>query len=515
MKILILGSSGNMGKEVTALLSQENFIDEIVVLLHRKKTSKKVLKILKKSHKKYRAIYGSLTDKDVLLDALKDVDYVINMAAVIPPSSDKNPHAAIEGNEYGPITLVEAISFVEEKQPKLIHISTIGLYGDRNYKHPFAEVGDPLLISPFDIYSLTKMRGEFTVLESDVKCWVVLRQTAMLYNELLMKNISDGLMFHTCFNTPLEWATAKDSAILIRNILKRDLANELNETNFWKHCFNIGGGIDNRVTGYDTFNLGFSSIGAKTEQFFDTNYNSIRNFHGEWYSDFYKLNDLFDYQHDTIKGFWDEVARTHKYFKLAVLVPKKLLKKIAIKRLLKDCNAPYYWFNHNDEARMLAYFNGVEKFNCIPKKWSEFHLIVNNKTPDGNDIDYHKLISTPTRLNHFFDIDKDRNLVDIDDLKSVAEARGGKLLTKTFKTGDIYSKVEWCDCDGNKFVARPHSILFCGHWPNVSYREYAWEFDRLAKTDKLAAQIWYDSHDQDENRFYYYDDNFEAHYRNF
>ena len=67
--------------------------------------------------------------------------------------------------------------------------------------------------------------------------------------------------------------------------------------------------------------------------------------------------------------------------------------------------------------------------------------------------------------------------------------------------------------DNERFTARPYSVLFCGHWYNVSYKENSWNFDALAKTDKLAAQIWYDSHDKDEDIFYYYDENFKAHYK--
>ena len=514
MKVALFGVPGNMGSEVLKKLATEDYISQINLLVHDKKGIKKLIKVLKKNNKAYKVVYGTVANETDVKTAIDDVDYVVNMAAVIPPLSDKNPQAAIEANEIGPKVITKVIEELGDKQPKLIHISTIGLYGDRNYKHPFAEVGDPLLISPFDLYALTKMRGEFTVLESNVKTWVVIRQTAMLYDNLMMKNISDGLMFHTSFNVPLEWATANDSAILIRNILRRDMKNELDVNNFWKHCFNIGGGLKNRVTGYDTFKLGFGIIGCKVEQFFDTNYNTLRNFHGELYSDAYKLNDLFDYQSETIEGFWNHVLETHKYFKLAKLCPKKLMKKFVIKRLLKDDNAPFYWYKHKDEAKMLAYFDGVDKFESIPKDWKEFNLIVKGKLPDGKDIDYQKLVSTPTYLDHYFDINKDRKLVDLKDLQNLAKARGGKLLEDSFEKGDIYRKVKWQNADGEVFEARPHTVLFCGHWKNISYDKYAWDFDRLAKTDKLVADIWYDAHRPDEDRFYWYDDEFKAHYKN-
>lgn len=90
-------------------------------------------------------------------------DYVVNLAAVIPPLSDQRPELAVECNEKGAQTLVAAIE-AADPQPKLIHISTVALYGNRDEKHLWARVGDPLLVSPYDVYSATKLRGELCVL---------------------------------------------------------------------------------------------------------------------------------------------------------------------------------------------------------------------------------------------------------------------------------------------------------------------------------------------------------------
>lgn len=515
MVITILGASGNMGECVTKLLLEEEYIDKVKILGHHKKSSEKLLKSCQKYIDKIEIVYGSLSDIQMVSKVIDGADYVINMAAVIPPLSDKNPHAAIEVNEKGAAVLAEAISSIKTNQPKLIHISTMGIYGDRNCKHPFGEVGDPLLISPFDIYAMTKMRGEFTILESEIEEWVVLRQTAVLYKDLMMKNISDGLMFHTCFNSPLEWCTAEDSAVLIRNIIRRDKANELNEENFWKHCFNIGGGEKNRVTGFETLDLGFKIIGASTYDFFDTNYNSSRNFHGVWFSDGYKLEELFHYQKIGIEDFWQDVLNNHKYFKLARILPKKMLKSLVIKRLLKDSNAPYFWYNHNDEARLIAYFGGKDKFDSIPTEWKNFKLTCRGEKNDGSTLDYDNLRKKVTRLNHYFDIDKSPKEVTITDLQNVAKAHGGKLITESFTTGDVYTKVEWETQDGERFFAKPFTILYCGHWMNISYKEYIWDFDRLAKKDEIYKEIWYDSHESDENICYYFDKNFEAKFKKF
>ena len=511
MKICLLGSTGNMGESVLLELINEEIIESINLLVRSEKKVKALLKKIKSNKEKLNFIYGSIGKKEDLELAFKDCDYVINMAAVIPPGSDKNPKSAIIANEIGAKNVCEVIEKMNP-QPKLIHTSTMGIYGDRNYLHPWGEVGDPLLISPFDLYAVTKMRGEFTVLESNVKTFAVIRQTAMLYDNLLMKNVSDGLMFHTCFNSPLEWATAHDSAILIRNILRRDNKGELNNSNFWGQTFNLAGGLKNRVTGYETLDLGFRIIGASVHDFFDTNYNSLRNFHGMWFSDGDKLNDLFNYQNDTIEGFWAHVLDTHKYFKLARIVPKKLLKCFVTKPLLKDDNAPMYWVNHNDEARIYAYFNGIDKYNAIPKDWNEFKLTIRGEGLNGEKFDYDEIRKTPTHINHYFDLNKKREDVTIEDLIKVAEAHGGKLITKDFETGDVYRKLEWETQDGERFTARANTILYNGHWYNISYKDYAWDFDRLAKKDKIYQEIWYDAHEKDENKFYYYDENFKAHY---
>ena len=513
IKIAMLGASGNMGEVMFRKLAQEEFVSQIKILNHDSKGTKAIIRKNRKYKEKFVVIDGSIAQIDVVRELIKDVDYVIDLAAAIPPESDKFPLHAIEANEVGPKVLVQAIEEVKDNQPKLLHVSTVGLYGDRCEKHLFGEVGDPLLISPFDIYSLTKMRGEFAVLESNVKYWTVIRQTAMLYEKMMMKNMNDGLMFHTCVNAPLEWSTAEMSATLFRNILKKDIDGELNFDNFWKHCFNLGGGKQNRVTGFETMDAGFKLIGASFYDFFEPNYNATRNFHGLWYSDTDVLENLFHYQGETIDQFWKKVADNHKYFKLAKILPKKWLKAMVIKPLLKDSNAPMYWYNHKDESKMLAYFGGSDKYEKLPKEWKDFNILATGKLNDGSAVDYEKLKNTPTRLNHFFDIDKPRNTVNIEDLKRVAEAHGGKLITKDFKTGEIYQKVEWENSDKERFVACPHTVLYCGHWFNISYKEYAWNFDKLSKSDKIYAQIWYDQHDKNEDRFYYFDEEFKSHHK--
>ena len=501
MKIAITGASGNIGQAVLKELLKLDFIEYFNVLGHKKKTTNKLLKSNRKYKDKIHLIMGSLNNNDVCLELIKDMDLVINMAGVIPPASDKHPKTAVEVNELGVKTLINAIESYN-KDIKLIHLSTVDLYGNRTEKHPYGTTQDPLLISPFDIYALTKLRGEFYILESNINNWCVLRQTAMLYDDILFKNISDGIMFQTAFNSPLEWSTAKDTTTLFKRIITSEHNNLLNKDNFWNKCFNIGGVEENKLTYYETLNEGFKIIGGSTKDFFNTNYDSLRNSHGMWFSDSEKLDNLFHYKNESVSDFWASVYKSHKYFSISKIFPKKLIKKIVIDRLLKDENAPRYWINNNDEARVTAFFGGYDEYNNIPKKWDDFYLFSDSEK-------YIKTKKEPNLINYYFDINKNDKDITIEDLKNVAAAHGGRLTSNTY-SNNVYEKLEWETQNKERFIARPYTILRCGHWFNISYKEYAWDFDSLSKKDKIYASIWLDSHKDGENHFYYFDSDFKA-----
>ena len=507
MKVALTGVTGNMGIQALRELIKIPDVELKLLVFQKEKRISEIKRICKGQMDRIRFVYGSVNHPEVCDELVSGVDYVVNMASVIPPHSDQFPHYAIACNEKGVDCLCTAIESLHD-QPKLIHISTVALYGNRNSKHMWARVGDPLVISPFDIYSLTKMRGELRVLESKIKYKTVLRQTAMLHSHMLSDNMSDGSMFHTCFNAPLEWATAEDSGLLIANIVKEDIANNAELKNsFWNKVFNIGGGIANCVTGYDVLNDGFELIGGSVKDFFDPNFNAIRNFHGVWFYDGNVLDDMFHYQRQTTKDFWIQFKKKHGILRAGKLIAKKIIKKLAIERLCKNPNSPHYWKEHKDTARMLAYFGGDAKFDAIGRDWSKFPLLFEGKDEDGKPIDYAKLLDREHAP--LIDIGYDPNReIGYRELRRIANMHGGKLISQK---GGIYDTLEWENSDGQRFKMKGYTVLV-GHWWNPSYTSYCWDWDRLAKKDRIYAQAWYDSHDKNEDNFYYFNDKFEAKY---
>ena len=490
------GTSGNMGSEALKQTFELQNIDWIrVLLLDTQKNKRLARRLSKLYHDKIQFVFGELEDKNSCASLVREADYIVNMAAVIPPKSDAAPEKSYLCNAAGTETLVKTI-LQENPRAKFIHISTVALYGNRNEKHPFGRVGDPLIVSPFDAYAKDKLYGERCVLEAELSCWVVLRQTAMLHPNIFKDNLSDGLMFHTALNAPLEWVSSRDSGYLIKRIIERDSKNEIPQ--FWNKIYNIGAGEKGRRTGYDTFNDGFAMIGGTTEKYFNPNWFAPRNFHGMWFADSDELNALFGYQRDSVQEYWRDIAKAHPVFALGRIVPKKLLYIFLFRRLLHHPNSPQTWIKLDDKARMEAYFGGEEKISEMPKRWEDIKLIAKG---DFGNPDKMKKTKNAILLSHGYDESKSPKEWTIEDMKAAAVFRGGKCLSAALGE-DIYKKIRWQCAEGHTFESSPYTVLRGGHWCPHCCMPSPWMFDRIAKLAPFYAQVWYDSHDKNEDNIY-------------
>lgn len=503
--VMITGASGTMGSEVLKQVAATNDY-RITVILRMCKRNKKLAAALKQK-------YGSMIniimgDLSVFTDCerfVESADYIVHCAAIIPPASDHNSDAAYKSNYLGTLNLINAIKKLQRTDSvKFIHIGTVAEYGNRTFKHPWIRVGDPLLTSAFDFYGATKVMAEREVIESGLSKWVSLRQSGILYDNVMINNMNDGLMFHTCWNTPIEWATAKTSGLMIKNLLQKDSNKKLPEE-FWRNVYNIGNGSSARVTGYETLDRGFKLMGRSVKDIFLPNWNSKRNFHCGWFADSKILNDYLDFQHEGFEDFFKKLERKFWYFKFGKPFPA-LIKKFAIEPLLKNSNAPMYWVKNNFEKRIKAFFSSMQEFNLIPTDWKNYNLLCENKNPeDGTYIDYEKLKDENDidrfLLKHGYDETKPVSELDIADMQEAAEFRGGKCLTPAMTKGDLYTPIEWECHNGHKFSATPYLVLKSGHWcPSCSVPP--WNFDELSRHSKFYSQIWYDDHDKNESNFY-------------
>ncbi|MGP1459774.1 MAG: NAD-dependent epimerase/dehydratase family protein [Treponema sp.] len=499
--IALTGATGAMGGEVLSHLLQSEKDYEFKILLHHKNHVRRFFKkLLKKGRGRIQIVRGSLTDYAAVERLVSGADYVVHCGAVIPPRADHNPNNTFAVNYGGTKNIVDAItSSGRADTVKLVHISTVAVYGNRNHRHPWARMGDPVMSSAYDYYSAAKIKGERYVLESGLLHWAVLRQTAVYHKYFLLNNMNDGLMFHTCWNAPLEWVTDSDSGRLIKNLIDRDAESKLGD--FWRGAYNIGGGKTCRETGYETFNHGFGLMGANAKAFFEPHWNIPRNFHGVWFSDSHILENLLNFRRESIEDFWRRMAKSLWYYKLGKLVPAAIIKKLAIERLLTDSNAPMNWIRLKKQGRIDAFWGGVEEFNKISRDWKNFPLLAENRSPDGV-IDYEDLKdeSKAARfaLDHGYDKSKIDSELDMEDMKSAAAFRGGSVESCRMTKGALFEKLDWKCRNGHVFSANPFTILKAGFWCPVCCEALPWTFDKEAAHVPFYAQVWYDTHSKTE-----------------
>lgn len=505
--IAVTGSDGAMGGEVVAhlLSSTENFELKLFVYNQVKHYRKFFKSLLKQGKGRITVIRGDLKNYEEVSSLVEGSDYVVHCGAVIPPKADHNPDNAFNTNYIGTKNIVDAIkNSGRADEIKLVHISTVAVYGNRDYHHPWARMGDPVISSAYDYYSAAKIKGERYVLESGLKNWVVLRQTAVYHKYFLSNNMNDGLMFHTCWNAPFEWCTDKDSGLMIKNLVEKDLKKELE--GFWKNDYNIGGGASCRETGYETFNYGFGLMGASAEKFFKPHWNIPRNFHGVWYTDTHILDKWLDYRKESSAVFWKRMSKALWYYKLGAIVPSALIRKLAIERLLSNSNAPMHWVKTGKTGRIDAFFGGQQAYDALPKTWDKYPIFAKGQTPEG-PIDYLDVKDESKadryKLNHGYDESKPDSELSLEDLKAAAEYRAGSVVSTEMTKGDLHSKIQWKCHNNHTFQATPFTVLKAGFWCPECCEATPWAFDGIAEKVPFYAQVWYDTHSKAEAKNVY------------
>ena len=148
--ILITGGTGSFGKKFTEMVLGK-FEPRRIIIYSRDEYKQDLLKkelSLKYSDKlsKLRFFIGDVRDKDRLLRAFRDVDYVVHAAAMKQvPACEYNPFEAIKTNIHGAQNVIDAA--LERGVKKVIALSTdkavnpINLYGGTKL------VSDKLFIS--------------------------------------------------------------------------------------------------------------------------------------------------------------------------------------------------------------------------------------------------------------------------------------------------------------------------------------------------------------------------------
>ena len=374
---------------------------------------------------------------------------------------------------------------------KVVYIGSVAETGGRNYPYHFGRIGDPINISIYDHYALSKAIAERILIESEIKNWVVLRMTGIIH-EGLFNNLKPIVM-HLVINGGLEWCTQEDSGRVLRQLVLLDIKRELGNK-FWNHIFNISSGKDYRLSNYEFENYILKGNGLpEPSKIFEPNWFVTKNFHGQFYLDSDKLEEILHFREGIpVKEYFKNLSKKAPFIvKLGKFVNNGLIKYFMRKIARTKGDGTLDWIENNNNPKIKAFFGSMEEYKSIPTSWDKYKFIDLN-------------VENPKLLDHGYNENKPENEIDIEDVRNAAKFRGGELISEHMEKGDLRTKLKWkCGYCKSEFEASPCLILLGGFWcPKCYIPEEKWDYDNIAKTCPFFAQLWYNDHKKYENNVY-------------
>lgn len=493
-KVFITGASGGMGQESLKQMIKDIDLYEIVILTLDTARDRAALEPYQK-YKEVTVKYGDLLDYKKVSECVKGADVILHIAAFVSPAADYFPKKAMQINYGSAKNLINAIyEHGQENHTKLVSIGTIAETGDRMPPIHWGRVGDPIKPSMYDYYAVSKIAAERLIVESGLKYWVSLRQTGIMGPA--MSKIVDAIMFHNCLDNVLEYVSDRDSGRMMANLCNYEFTGKLPDE-FWCHIYNIGGGESCRVSTFEMYQVLYGAIGFKNlDHVINPKWYATRNFHGQYYLDSDKLENYLHFRQDGMDYFYqcylDNLGMQATAAKVLTRLPfgEQIMGSMMKRMFLKHAKSEHgtvRFIEENVEDHIDAYWGSKAEWEKIPSKLSEFKHF-----SDWN---------TVVHIDHGYDEDKPASSLELYDIRSAANFRGGQCLSGEMETGDWQGKLSFKCAFGHQFAASPKLVLEGGHWCPECERE-SWNYSERAKVDPFFAQVWTPLHSPNENRVY-------------
>ena len=157
MKVLVTGAAGFIGSHLCEGLLKKNYKVRALVRYNSKQNIGWLENI---KNKNLDIIYGDVTDFDSVKNAIKNCDYVFNLAASISvPYSFQNPQTFIETNILGALNIFRASTLNKKKIKKIIQISSSEVYGNNIIKDKNILTEETITVSESP-YAATKIASD-------------------------------------------------------------------------------------------------------------------------------------------------------------------------------------------------------------------------------------------------------------------------------------------------------------------------------------------------------------------
>lgn len=447
-RILLTGATGIMGFETLKQLLTEEQLQLTLLVRPSKKNRKKLKAYL--NDERVRIVWGELQRYEDVLNAVTGADIVLHVGGMVSPNADKYPKLTIEVNTLSAAHIVKAVKAQPNaNQIKVVYIGSVAQMGHREAPNHFGCASDRMNPAQADHYAVSKIMAEQIFAESGLPYWVSLRQSGILYPELVKKGLNP-IMFHVPLKGVIEWTTLEDSGRLLKNICTKELPAE-----FWRRFYNISSGKSFRMTNYEFEKKLLKAIYCPpVEKIFEANWFATKNFHGCWYSDADLLEAYVGFRDNTsCDDYFSQVLKKKApwYFRLVKIVPSGLVKMIMRRVAHNKETGTLHWLKTNNQEKINLHFGSYEAWKELPT-WTD--LDREHPSEDCSSKENNHLIAKSIKEWNW------------DDMQNLAAFYGGKCLSEPMEEIDANVQLLWENSDGDTFYASPRYVAFGGFFPN-------------------------------------------------
>lgn len=302
-KVLVTGAAGSIGALVIKYLLSEGKYEITAIDLKNKNT----FQVLRKYRRRINIIYGDIADP-ILADALvKDHDYIIHLAGVLPPLANAKKELTELIDYKGTENIVRAIEFYN-KNCELLYASSTSVYEIGKEE---VSTSSKLTQNESDYYSHTKINIE-KMISKNIKNYIIFRLPLVLSDLSKNEFLYNGIRSET-----IEVITAEDAAYAFVKAL--DNIASLNAKKY-----NLAGGESCRTT-YNEILINILKYYGISWKFIKSRLFNIKEFHGFVYKDSDKLDNILHFRNDSISSYFMRQKRKYKNRRFNILITKPLI----------------------------------------------------------------------------------------------------------------------------------------------------------------------------------------------
>ena len=371
--VFLTGGTGNMGWAGFQELYRKGKFNIRLLARDSKKNRKLLAPYL--SDPSIAIVWGDLTKYEDVLEGVTGSDYVLHVGGMVSPAADYYPEKTLKVNVSAAENVVKAIlAQPNASEIKAVYIGSVAQYGDRNPPYHWGGADEPQTPAKYDMYALSKIRSEEIFASAGLAHWVSLRQTGILYPGIL--SVVNPTAFHVPMGGVLEWATIEDSGCLLAQVCEDWVPED-----FWNKTYNISSGEQYRMTNYEFMTRMLGALGLPSpEKVFEPQWFALKNFHGMWYTDADKLDEILHFRSYTPV---DEYFATMKsklpwFYSLAFLAPAFAV-KMFMKPYAFEKGMGTQWWVDNDPDKFEAYYGSREAYEAI-RSWDDVRPAPLSKT---------------------------------------------------------------------------------------------------------------------------------------